>query len=138
MLQVKTELSTSTEPSSAARQFCTDALRAWDVPREVRDQAELVVSELVGNAVKHAGGASTLELTRTADCVRIAVSDRGGGAPQRLQPGLLEEGGRGLFIVATVSSGWGHRPIPGGKTVWAELTVPAQLGAAARPDMLTH
>jgi anti-sigma regulatory factor (Ser/Thr protein kinase) len=119
-----TDLAGEKEPSSAARRFARDALEAWAVPGELLEQVELVVSELVGNAVKHAGGATRLELAKTDDGVRVTVRDRGAGEPRAMRASPLEEGHRGLFIVDTVSARWGYLPEDGGKAVWAEFRVP--------------
>lgn len=130
LAQITTELAAEAEPCSAARRFTRSALSSWNVPDELLERAELVVSELVGNAVKHAGGAARLELTRTAGGLRVAVCDRGFGEPQAMCAGPSEEGYRGLFIVQTVSSRWGFLPTESGKTVWAEFRVPAEMSPA--------
>lgn len=131
LVPITTELAGEPEPSSAARRFAREALEAMAVPAEVLERVELVVSELVGNAVKHAGGATRLELSDTGDGVRVAVRDRGAGEPRAMSASPLEEGHRGLFIVQTVSTRWGFVPEEEGKTVWADFRVPAPVRSLA-------
>jgi anti-sigma regulatory factor (Ser/Thr protein kinase) len=105
--------------------------RAWitrqavDVPAEILDDALLVTSELVTNAVRHGEPEVVLGIGLIAHGIRIEVSDEGPTMPvlPALPPGLDRTGGRGLLIVASTASGWGvqpHDPAPG-KTVWVEL-----------------
>jgi hypothetical protein len=119
-------------------------LREWHVPGNVRDDALLIVAELVTNAVRHAGGPGRgpdpgHDRARAPGCVlrlgiadrtlRIAVQDASAGPPV-LRAGLsLDEGGRGLQLVAGLTGGaWGWRPLArgGGKTAWADLPLPGQ------------
>jgi anti-sigma regulatory factor (Ser/Thr protein kinase) len=87
------------------------------------DGAELVVSELVTNAILH--GTAPIELSVDTDeghCLRIAVSD---GDPSPLAdpgpPALHQTGGRGLWIIGAVARQWGWTPTSHGKQVWCEL-----------------
>jgi len=86
--------------------------------RPVVDDAVLVASELVTNAVLHAELPCQLRLVSTRDELRIEVEDRAHAQPQRRRPDDDDEHGRGLTIVAALSSGWGSRPTPTGKVVW--------------------
>lgn len=114
------------DPSSVtlARHFVRDLLLGWDLPRLVED-AQLGTSELVANAVRHAR--TELILTVTAgDAVTIAIRD---GDPQLRRPlagddDALAERGRGLHIVAAISSDWGITTATGGKIVWFVLALP--------------
>ncbi|MGH3624026.1 MAG: ATP-binding protein [Sciscionella sp.] len=119
MVSILTELTNEPRPGFVARRFVRGILNRWQVPSELLEPAELVVSELVGNAVKHADGATTLRLSKNDAELRIEVCDRGAGTPVVLQAGPLEEGHRGLFIVQAVSTSWGCQPTEAGKTVWA-------------------
>ncbi|CAN5506863.1 hypothetical protein BH23ACT3_BH23ACT3_18550 [soil metagenome] len=117
------ELPCTTRSAAAARRFVGATLHRWGCT-EPLDDAVLVASELVSNAVLHAGTACTLTLRLTAGVLRIDVGDLGEGSPElRFQP-LSEPGGQGLHIVSALSSAWGIDPNPRGKTVWAELTAP--------------
>ncbi len=80
----------------------------------------LVVSELVTNAVVHAGG-GTLRVTRTADSILVEVDDCSTAAAIAKPADVARVGGQGLRIVTAASLRWGERPLPGGKTVWAEV-----------------
>ena len=88
------------------------------------EAATLIVSELVTNAVRHAGTGLRVAVTRVAEGrVRIGVTDR---APSvqvqvRISP-EDDEGGRGLFLVEHLSAGWGSVSDGTGKTVWFELS----------------
>lgn len=100
---------------------------AGQVPDEVLDDAALVVSELVANAVRHGapleGNALQVGWDVGCRCVRLSVVDGGcgprGGIPD---VGLDSEGGRGLFLVDALSGSWGVQPLDSrGSRVWAEL-----------------
>ena len=109
----------------SARRAVAVTLRMWALERLLAD-AELVVSELMTNAVLHAAGTSTYELSILLHDgrLRLAVTDPS-AAPPRIRPsddGL--PGGRGLRIVASLARSWGHQATAdGGKQVWAELDV---------------
>ncbi|MFF9483955.1 ATP-binding protein [Streptomyces sp. NPDC014676] len=114
-----------------ARALLHAVLGGWGVGQETLDNAELVLSELVTNALRvpvpgdRQVGA---QISRSvADgLLRIEVSDAGGGRPEVREPGEDETGGRGLLLVATLAHRWGHEARPGGigKTVFAELKAP--------------
>jgi anti-sigma regulatory factor (Ser/Thr protein kinase) len=120
------ELVPSLRAPRLARAFVADTLTKWAVGAEDGEAAQLVVSELVTNAVIHAPQSATitLQLIMTADALRILVSDRNPDEPDRLhpEPGLAESG-RGVPLVNALSNRWGIQPNgPDGKTVWCELT----------------
>ena len=110
-------------------------LREWHLPP--LDDAMLVVSELVTNAVTHAVPPSCLPgrarvmvevcvnpLVGRPRGVRVAVGDPSSDLPEhhRAEPG--EEHGRGVMLVATLAQRWGVERVPGGKQVWAEFDLP--------------
>ncbi|MFG3138637.1 SpoIIE family protein phosphatase [Streptomyces sp. NPDC048211] len=84
---------------------------------------ELIVSELITNAVRYAGGPIGLRLIHDKVLV-CEVSDPSNTQPRLRQASSSDEGGRGLFLVAQVSSRWGSRYRQSGKTIWAELALP--------------
>ncbi|MFE2481646.1 ATP-binding protein, partial [Streptomyces sp. NPDC059389] len=104
-----------------ARRFAARALRSWGVEEEL-DVALLVVSELVTNAIAHTQGEVRLDLTLSADRLRIAVND---GSPRSpVKPASVDwtaTGGRGLLIVEATTASWGSVPLSSGKQVWAEV-----------------
>lgn len=88
---------------------------------ELRDDLTLVVSEMVTNAVRHAGPPVAIEIQADLDTVLIAVNDGSPVHPQPRPAGADAEGGRGLLLVDLLSVEHGVRPDPPGKTVWAAL-----------------
>jgi anti-sigma regulatory factor (Ser/Thr protein kinase) len=115
-------------PSSVriARTSITVALRRHGVPQHVVDDARIVVSELLGNALRHArpipGGGLVLSLAVLADSIRLAISDGGSATlPTLLHPPELALSGRGLTIVRTLTREWGVRESPDGNTVFGVL-----------------
>ena len=91
-------------------------------PRLVED-VELVVSELVTNAMRHGRGEITMHLEVTPDRVVVGVQDQGAGRPSPRDADATDANGRGLALVAILATEWGVRPEPGGgKVVWCVLT----------------
>lgn len=86
-----------------------------------RDNAELVLTELVANAVAASVGADAILLTArlTAGQLLIEVFDKSPGIPRPRPVDDFAEDGRGLLLVDTLSTAWGWHPAPGGKVVWA-------------------
>ncbi|NAZ88206.1 SpoIIE family protein phosphatase, partial [Kineococcus indalonis] len=107
-----------------ARAFLRTALSAWDADA-LLDEAELVLSELVTNALVHtdAPGAVLLRYDRGARRLTVNVHDRSTRHPLERHAGPEALGGRGLGIVQAVADSWGVSVAGDGKTVWAELAV---------------
>jgi anti-sigma regulatory factor (Ser/Thr protein kinase) len=107
-----------------ARRFVKEAV-APTAPMRVLDDAMLLTSELVTNAVRHAGHTSDdpIELTVSVDddVVRVSVRDRGPGFDPSEVPVRSEEGGWGLNLVRRLSSRWGVTPADDGTDVWFEI-----------------
>ena len=106
-----------------ARQATREVLTAWQVGH-LEETAVLFVSELVTNAVRHAGTAGSklvLRLGAAGTSLRIEVHDDGPQWPQPSIPSGLGESGFGLIIVDALASTWGVSKTPTGKAVWAEL-----------------
>lgn len=112
----------------AARDFVSRTLLDWRLSQR-SPEACVVVSELVTNAMIHAGTDIDLTLSEHRRSVRVAVRDRSHDLPVERHYGL-DAPGRGLAIVAELSSGWGVLPrTDGGKVVWAVLDAsPGQSG----------
>jgi len=98
------------------------ACAAWGLG-DLAEDAALVVSELVANAVRHARkGTLRVVVERPgADLVRIGVVDFSREHPVPRAHGPEDESGRGLVLVAHLAEDWGTDPLPWGKRVWAEL-----------------
>ncbi|WP_307704680.1 ATP-binding protein [Streptomyces sp. V1I6] len=120
-----------------ARKFAASTLHNWALRPLVAD-VELIVSELVGNAVRHALPPAAprtdeypvwLGLFRYSSHLVCAVTDPSPAPPRLGDPGPDASGGRGLFLVNSLSDSWSWRlPPPAGKTVWACLPLPEQQG----------
>jgi anti-sigma regulatory factor (Ser/Thr protein kinase) len=121
------------EPRSVgrAREFTRAKLTEWDLEPLV-DTTELLVSELVTNALRYGEGDIRLRLLldRTLVC---EVWDAGLVQPRRRRARDTDEGGRGLQLVGLLSASWGSRRTPRGKTVWFELPLPDGDSAAVDP-----
>jgi two-component sensor histidine kinase len=90
-----------------------------------RDDIQLVVSELVTNAVRAGSSVVRVGVTHEAGRVRIGVEDEGSGWPEQRAAGIHDPNGRGLALVSALCASWGVRlDDAGGKTVWAEVVVP--------------
>ena len=114
---------------ATARAFVRDTLQGWGYT-DIVDDAVVLTSELVTNAVVHAGTAADVLCLRTEDGVRVEVSDH---YPEReipLQSSGLDfgspdrEGGRGLLLCAALASRWGVEYTPEHKHVWFQLDLP--------------
>lgn len=118
----------STSAVRCARADVTVALRRYGVPQNVVDDARIVVSELLGNALRHArpipGGGLVLTLEVQPDSLRLSVADGGSATlPTLLHPPDLAPSGRGLTIVRTLTREWGVRESADGNTVFGVLAI---------------
>ncbi|MFD7135850.1 SpoIIE family protein phosphatase, partial [Streptomyces sp. NPDC059894] len=104
-----------------ARKAASRRLAEWDLT-ELSFTTELVVSELVTNAIRHAAGPIRLRLIRERSLV-CEVHDGVTTAPHLRHPRTTDEGGRGLLLVSQVTRRWGTRFLPGGKIIWAEQSL---------------
>ncbi|MEU1350085.1 SpoIIE family protein phosphatase [Streptomyces sp. NPDC005775] len=120
------------EPRSVgrARELARGRLIAWDLD-DLVDTTELLVSELVTNALRYGEGEIRLRLLRDRTLV-CEVWDAGLVQPRRRRARDTDEGGRGLQLVGLLSAAWGSRRTPRGKTVWFELPLPDGRPAAER------
>ncbi len=105
-----------------ARRLAIEQLHAWGLAATTFVM-ELVVSELVTNAILH--GAQPIQLRLIRDRTLICeVSDASGTAPHMRRARDFDEHGRGLLLVAQLTYRWGTRPTSGGKTIWCEQQLP--------------
>jgi len=146
-------LSPAPEEARTARQFVRELLTCWGLAY-LSDDAELIIAELVGNAVRH--GLRTAPQVRSADIepstlrlcllrrvgeVMLAVTDPSDEAPAPQPPSFTGESGRGLQIVGALSYVWGWSPIDGhGKAVWAVLKscLPGDRRLTESPRLPSH
>jgi anti-sigma regulatory factor (Ser/Thr protein kinase) len=103
-----------------ARRFVADTLRTWTADGLV-ERAELVVSELVTNAIRHARGESRIVVSDEGPSVRIVVADVGDGGVVVRQPQLSDVGGRGLVLVEALADRWGASHEGPEHVVWCEI-----------------
>lgn len=113
------------ESACTARRLAYAVLQLrWSLPEESADEAVLLVSELVGNAVRHTGAhVFGLRMQRRHVWIRVEVRDPSRGLPCLLPVHELDTSGRGLFLVDMLSDRWGVDLLPRGKTTWFEMRV---------------
>ncbi|MFF9156369.1 SpoIIE family protein phosphatase [Streptomyces sp. NPDC014846] len=102
------------------RKQVVDQLDTWGLS-EAAFTAELVVSELVTNAIRYGSQPIRLRLIHDAATLICEVSDSSHTAPHLRRAKIFDEGGRGLLLVAQLTQRWGSRHTADGKTIWAEL-----------------
>ncbi|GHE46351.1 SpoIIE family protein phosphatase [Streptomyces capitiformicae] len=113
-----------------ARSLACNQLAVWGVDEAASFVVELVVSELVTNAIRYGGAPVCLRLIRERGLI-VEVSDGGHTSPHLRRAAMEDEGGRGLFLVAQLTQRWGTRYTPTGKIIWTEVSpVPPQLPGA--------
>ncbi|WP_344003972.1 ATP-binding protein [Streptomyces thermocarboxydovorans] len=99
-------------------------LRQWGLNARTTEDAVLLVSELVGNAVRHTGArVFGLRLRHRRGWIRIEVRDPSRGLPCLMPVQEMDISGRGLFLVDTLADRWGVDLLPRGKTTWFEMRV---------------
>ncbi|MEU3652434.1 SpoIIE family protein phosphatase [Streptomyces sp. NPDC032161] len=118
------------DPAAVAgmRAAAARKLDDWGLPA-LAFPMELVLSELITNAIRYGSAPVTVRLLydRTLTC---EVADASSTSPHLRDAALMDEGGRGLFLVARVAERWGTRYTPQGKVIWAELSLPRAGGGA--------
>ncbi|MFF3560512.1 ATP-binding protein [Streptomyces sp. NPDC002574] len=110
----------SSQACRHAREAVRGALHQWGRD-DVADTAELLVSELVGNALRHARAPLALNCVLLGDTVCCAVIDGSPDLPRVMGADSEDESGRGLALVELLSARWGSDSTPRGKAVWFEL-----------------
>ncbi|MGW3169452.1 SpoIIE family protein phosphatase [Streptomyces sp. NPDC001153] len=107
---------------SEVRSAVTRKLTDWDLA-ELDFTTELILSELVTNAIRYGRGPIGVRLLRDRTLI-CEVSDRSTTSPHLRYAATTDEGGRGLFLVAQLAERWGTRYAPDGKIIWAEQPLP--------------
>jgi anti-sigma regulatory factor (Ser/Thr protein kinase) len=109
----------------AARHLLLELLRAWDVPHD-RDDAALLVTEIVANVIDHAKEEASLglEVAVSDGWLRISVADGSSIRPVVRELSHERPRGRGLLLVKAIADRWGSEEHRGGKRVWFELSAP--------------
>jgi anti-sigma regulatory factor (Ser/Thr protein kinase) len=120
---VQLELPSSRDSPRIAREAVVAACRRWGLSAEVAHAAELVTSELVTNAVIHAGTPLVLAAEHEEPHLTVAVSDGESSFPSLRPPSHDREDGRGIAIIDRLGATWGVQRTILGKTVWVSLVV---------------
>ena len=113
------------ESAATARRLAqVVALRQWQLGPKVTEDTVLLVSELVGNAVRHTGArVFGLHMRRRPGWIRVELRDPSRGLPCLMPVQETDISGRGLFLVDKLSDRWGVDLLPRGKTTWFEMRV---------------
>ncbi|MET9408490.1 SpoIIE family protein phosphatase [Streptomyces sp. NPDC002935] len=123
---------------SRIRAEATRRLESWGLGDAVFT-TELILSELVTNAIRYGGSPISLRLLRDRDSLICEVADGTSTSPHLRRAAFTDEGGRGLFLVAQMSRRWGTRYTDRGKIIWAEQALDAgaagDLGALLMADL---
>ena len=123
----RVRLTTGPAAAAEARSQVEAAICAWDVPID-RCVAVLLTSELVTNAIRHEPGETImLAITCSCDQLRVDVHDTSRSLPVLVDAPADAETGRGLMLVATLSSEWGVYRTPAGKAVYFTLAFESDL-----------
>ncbi|OUC95020.1 ATP-binding protein [Streptomyces swartbergensis] len=121
------EVSLPSRPESAAtarRLTQVVVMCHWGLTPKTTEDAVLLVSELVGNAVRHTGArVFGLRLDRRRGWIRVEVRDPSRGLPCLMPVQAMDISGRGLFLVDKLADRWGVDLLPRGKTTWFEMRV---------------
>ncbi|MEV7542090.1 ATP-binding protein [Streptomyces sp. NPDC089915] len=123
--EVEVTLPSMPESASTARRLTQSVvIRYWGLSPQIAEHAVLLVSELVGNAVRHTGARSFgLRMLRRRGWIRVEVRDPSRGLPCLMPVHELDTTGRGLFLVDKLSDRWGADLLPRGKITWFEMRV---------------
>jgi ABC-type multidrug transport system ATPase subunit/anti-sigma regulatory factor (Ser/Thr protein kinase) len=113
------------DPAAVAevRRAATGQLERWGL-EDLTFTTELILSELITNAIRYAGGPIQVRLIKDRSLI-CEVGDASSTAPHLRYAATTDEGGRGLFLVAQLAEQWGTRYTPAGKIIWTEQRITA-------------
>jgi anti-sigma regulatory factor (Ser/Thr protein kinase) len=126
---IEWRLSRHARSAGRARALFREQAASWELPQDVTDTAELLLSELMTNAYRHAkvpaGSEIRARCVVTADRVRVTVTDANSTLPVPKTASPDDESGRGLALVVTLADNWGTEPRECGigKEVWFEVAL---------------
>jgi DNA-binding NarL/FixJ family response regulator len=127
LIQASTSLSNDPRSAGDARRFVAGTLQSWELGSLV-DTVTLLTSELVSNAVLHAGSDVDVVVRLTGSLARVEVTDRSDLVPAARHAAADDDSGRGLALVQELARRWGTSRQPGGgKTVWFEVPRSSEL-----------
>ena len=113
------ELPSQASSAGLARRLARGAMGGCSEP--LVETAELLITELVANAVRHAGSPPVMRIDVDSGTIRVAVYDTSDSAPSVRHSGPEDEGGRGLLLVESLASSWGWTRTTDGKSIWFTL-----------------
>jgi PAS domain S-box-containing protein len=117
------EVPRSSQGLQAGRRFTTEMLERWSLPPRTAQDATLITSELLTNAIMHGSDPVRLRLRVTREELAIEVYDGASALPRKLKTTADDLHGRGLAIIAELSERWAARPEGHGKVVWCALPI---------------
>ncbi|HLL65267.1 MAG TPA: ATP-binding protein [Micromonosporaceae bacterium] len=119
--RLTTQLLPVPQAAAEVRRIFTDGCQRWGVP-ELISRGQLVVTELISNAVEHAGTTIDFKMSLRDRYLHLAVYDRNPAPPRRTSiVSEQAERGRGLLVVDAYAASWGSSPTLDGKVVWATM-----------------
>lgn len=119
-----TTLGQDIRSGAVARRFMEETLEGWGDTADLLDVVNLLVTELVTNAVIHAASEAEVAVVLTPAALRVEVSDASERLPEAKDADDWDTSGRGVSLVDTLAERWGIDTRPGGKTIWFELARP--------------
>jgi DNA-binding NarL/FixJ family response regulator len=121
--EARTDLEVDLVSPRRARRFVAEALERWRC-EDATAIIDLLVSEIVANAVIHAGTTAELSVQLLPERVRVSVTDHDPSHPKRRPSDPLTSTGRGIALIERLSLAWGIDRTPGGKRIWFETPRP--------------
>jgi anti-sigma regulatory factor (Ser/Thr protein kinase) len=124
--EARTELDADLVSPRQAREFVTQTLAGWECT-DASAIIDLLVSEIVANAVLHARTTAELSVQLLPTRVRVAVTDLDPAQPKRRPDDPLTSTGRGIALIEKLSLAWGIERTPEGKRIWFETARPTDV-----------